>query len=189
VSQRAEIVAPTNGRVSGTSLSDFEAAYRANVASITAYFARRHREPQEVADLVSETFVEAIGSFGGFDPRRGTTRAWVFGIAHHVHARACARAANGREAERRLAGQRPLEDDEIEELAAKIDAQREGRELLHRYRVLPALEREAIELVDLAGLRPREAATALGVSPSALRVRLFRARTRLRKERDDDRRL
>jgi RNA polymerase sigma-70 factor (ECF subfamily) len=184
VSQRTDIVAQTNGRVPGTALSDFETAYRTNVSSITAYFARRYREPQDVADLVSETFVEAIGSFGSFDARRGTARAWVFGIAHHVHARARARAVNGREVECRLAGQRALEDDEIEELAAKIDAQREGRQLLHRYRVLPALEREAIELVDLSGLRPREAAAALGVSPSALRVRLFRARTRLRKERD-----
>jgi RNA polymerase sigma-70 factor (ECF subfamily) len=47
---------------------------------------------------------------------------------------------------------------------------------------LPELERVALELVELAGLAPREAAGALEISPAALRVRLFRARTRLRKE-------
>jgi len=167
-------------------MAEFENAYRANVAAITAYFGRRCREPQEVADLVSETFVEAVGSFAGFDARRGTARAWLFGIARHVYACHCARAVNGRDANTRLAGQRRLEDDEIEALAEKIDAQRAGRRLMERCRSLPPVERGAIELVDLAGLQPKEAAAALGVSPSALRVRLFRARTRLRKEHDDD---
>jgi DNA-directed RNA polymerase specialized sigma24 family protein len=39
-----------------------------------------------------------------------------------------------------------------------------------------------IELVDLAGLRPREAAAALGLRPGTVRMRLMRARTRLRQE-------
>jgi RNA polymerase sigma-70 factor (ECF subfamily) len=47
---------------------------------------------------------------------------------------------------------------------------------------MPELERAAIELVDLTGLAPRDAARTLGISPGAMRVRLFRARTRLRME-------
>jgi DNA-directed RNA polymerase specialized sigma24 family protein len=43
------------------------------------------------------------------------------------------------------------------------------------------MDRAAIEMVDLAGLRPNEAASVLGVSPGALRMRLMRARARLRK--------
>jgi DNA-directed RNA polymerase specialized sigma24 family protein len=39
-----------------------------------------------------------------------------------------------------------------------------------------------IELVDLAGLRPKEAATALGLTPGAVRMRLLRTRARLRKQ-------
>jgi RNA polymerase sigma-70 factor (ECF subfamily) len=35
--------------------------------------------------------------------------------------------------------------------------------------------------VDMTGLTPKEAATALRISPGALRVRLFRARHKLRK--------
>jgi hypothetical protein len=68
----------------------------------------------------------------------------------------------------------------MDELAARIDAQRAGRELLARLARLSAVEREALELVDLAGLTPHEAASVLGVAPGALRVRLFRARRRLR---------
>jgi RNA polymerase sigma-70 factor, ECF subfamily len=162
-------------------VADFEAIYRANVRPLTAFFARRCGEPQVVADLTSETFVQAIGSLASFDPRRGGARAWLFGVARHVYARHCERAANGSNALAALAGHRELEEDEVEDLAARIDDQRAGRELLTRLTELPELERAALELVDLDGLAPREAAAALGISRGALRVRLFRARTRLRK--------
>jgi RNA polymerase sigma factor (sigma-70 family) len=165
----------------GPALVEFERVYRANVGAVTAYFARRCSEPQDVADLTSETVLEAAGSFGGFDPRRGTARAWLFGVAAHVFARHCARLTGGRDAALRLAGCRPLEVDEFEELAARIDAQRTGRELLERCARLSDGEREAIELVDLMELSPKEAAAALGVSRGVLRMRLSRARARLKK--------
>jgi RNA polymerase sigma factor (sigma-70 family) len=166
----------------GSALAEFEGIYRDNVGVIAAYFARRCWEPQAVADLTSETIVRAVGSFGAFDPRRGSARAWLFGIAVHVWAGHCARVTDRRAAMVRLAGYRALEATEIDELAAKIDAQRAGRELLERCSMLSANERAAIELVDLADLTPKEAAAALGVSRGVLRMRLSRARARLRKE-------
>ena len=85
------------------------------------------------------------------------------------------------------AGRRALEGDEIDELAARIDAERTGRDLLGRCSQLPELERAAVELVDLSGLSPKEEAEVLGVSRVVLRKRLSRARARLRKEyRDPD---
>jgi RNA polymerase sigma factor (sigma-70 family) len=167
---------------SGSALAEFEQIYRGNFDVVTAYFARRCSEPQIVADLTSETFVRAAGAFGTFDPRRGSARAWLFGIAAHVFAGHCAQTANGRDVVARLAQRRPLDVDETEELAAKIDAERAGRELIERCARLPELERGAVELVGLAGLTPKEAATALGVSRVVLRQRLSRARARLRKE-------
>jgi RNA polymerase sigma-70 factor (ECF subfamily) len=151
-----------------------------------AYFARRCPEPQVVADLTSETFVRAASGFAGFDPRRGSPRAWVFGIAANVYAGHCEQVAGGRRAAARLAGRRSLEPDEVDELVARIDAERAGRELVERCSQLPELERAAIELVDIAGLTPKEAAAALGVSRPVLRQRLSRARKRLRKEDHDD---
>jgi RNA polymerase sigma-70 factor (ECF subfamily) len=167
-------------------LDAFEVIYRANVDSVMAYFARRCAEPQTVADLTSETFVRAASGFGGFDPARGSARAWLFGIAAHVFARYCEQAAGGRAAAARLAGRRALEGDEIDELAEKIDAERDGRELIDRCARLPALERSALELVDLSGLTPKEAAAVLGVPRPVLRKRLSRARSRLRKEHTGD---
>ncbi len=167
-------------------LAEFEQVYRANVGLLTAYFARRCSEPQTVADLTSETVVRAAGAFDKFDPARGTARAWLFGIAAHVYARHCAQSANGRDAAARLASHRPLEPNEIDELASRIDAERAGRELMTRCSELPKLERAAIELVDLAGLTPKQAAEALGVPRGVFRMRLSRARARLRGERDSN---
>ena len=117
---------------------EFEQVYRANVGAVTAYFARHCADPQTVADLTSETIVRAAGAFGGFDPGRGSARAWLFGIAGHVSARYCAQASNGRDATARLAGLAVLPVDEID-------------------------------------------AAALGVPRGVPRMRLSRARTRLRK--------
>ncbi len=165
-----------------SALAEFEQIYRDHADAVMAYFARRCNEPQVMADLTSETFVRAAGTFASFDPRKGSPRAWLFGIAAHVYARHCEQAANGRAAVTRLAGHRALERDEIDELTGKIDAERAGRELIERCSQLPECERAAIELVDLAGLTPKEAATVLGVSRVVLRKRLSRARGRLRKE-------
>jgi hypothetical protein len=62
----------------GSALAEFEHTYRTNVDVVMAYFARRCAEPQTVADLTSETFVRAASAFGGFDPGRGSARAWLF---------------------------------------------------------------------------------------------------------------
>jgi RNA polymerase sigma-70 factor (ECF subfamily) len=118
--------------LSGPALQEFEKAYRANVGAVTAFFARRCADPQTVIDLTSETFVQAIDSLRTFDPRKGTVRAWIFGIARRVYAQHRAQVVDGRNAATRYAGQRVLEDSEIEELAARIDAERAGRELLER---------------------------------------------------------
>lgn len=156
--------------------------YVRNVDVLMRYFARRCREPQTVADLTSETFVRAVDGFATFDPRRGSDRAWLFGIAARVFAQYCELSATGRDVVERLGGYRPLDQDEIEELMERIDAEHEGAALMERWAQLPALERAAIELVDLEELTPKEAAQALGVSRVAFRKRLSRARSRLRKE-------
>lgn len=170
---------PRRAPSSATRLAEFETLYRTQVAAVTAFFARRSRDPEVVADLTADTFVEAMKSFGASAPARGSERAWLFAIARRVYARYCERSTRARSATRREGARRRLNEDEIEELVERIDAQRSARELLER---LPEHDRDVIELVDLGGLTPKEAASALGVSPGTLRVRLFRARSHMRKE-------
>lgn len=161
--------------------SGFESVYRAQVRGISAFFARRSTDPQTVADLTSETFVRAISSIHTYEGR-GSVRAWLIAIARAVYAQHQARLADGRQMVDRLSGQVVLHEDELDDLIERIDSQRTGRKLLERAARLPDLERSAIELVDIAGMAPRDAAKALGVTAGVLRVRLFRARSRLRKK-------
>jgi len=172
----------SRGRPLIAPLEEFEQVYSRNVGVLMGYFARRCGDPHTVADLTSETFVRAMDGFARFDPRRGSDRAWLFGIAAHVFARHCEQSAGGRDAIVRLGGRRTLDEDEIEELAERIDSERAGAALMRRFERLPEVERAAVELVDLEGLTPKEAALALGVSGVAFRKRLSRARARLRKE-------
>lgn len=167
--------------------AEFERLYRAQVNAVTAYFARRSADPHIVADLTADTFVEAIASFGSFDPDRGTGRAWLFGIARRVYAGHCEASSRQHERVARLAGRRELEPDQVGELLDRIDAERAGRSLVTGVTALPPVERAVIELVDLAGLTPKEAAEALGLSSGAARMRLLRGRARLRRTTDQTR--
>jgi RNA polymerase sigma factor (sigma-70 family) len=160
--------------------ADFERLYRANVDAVTAYFARRSADPQLVADLTADAFVAVITGFGSFDPRKGTARAWVLGIARHVYASHCEAYSQQQHKVRRLAGRRDLDPDEVGELLDRIDAERAGRHLVASLATLPERDRAVIELVDIAGLRPKEAGAALGLPPGTVRMRLMRAHARLR---------
>jgi RNA polymerase sigma factor (sigma-70 family) len=161
--------------------SDFESFYRAHVRAVGDFFARRSIDPHVVADLTSDTFVKAMSSAHSF-AGRGTPRAWVLAIARAVYAQHQAELIGGRAIVTRLSGRVDLQLDQIEDLLGRIDGEHDGRELLARAAQLSDVERSALELVDLAGLTPQEAAQVLGISTGALRVRLFRARTHLRKE-------
>ncbi len=174
-------------RSPGSALAEFEEIYRGNVDVVMAYFARRCAEPQIVADLTSETFVRAAGDLRHLRSAQGVGPS-VAVRDRDPRVRLALRAGGQRTRSRSRGwpGAGRSRVDEIDELAGKIDAERAGRGLIERCSQLPALERAAVELVDLAGLTPKEAATALGVSRVVLRKRLSRARTRLRKEHQGD---
>ena len=162
-------------------IAEFERLYRANVETVMAYFARRSGDPHVVADLTADTFVAAITSFEAFDPRKGTARAWMFGIARRIYASYCEAYGHQQHKLRRLSGRRDLEPDQVEELLDRIDAERAGRDLLTGLATLSERDRAVIELVDIAGLAPKEAAAALGLTPGAVRMRLMRTRAHLRR--------
>lgn len=115
-----------DGRPAGR-LAEFEALYRAHVGAVTAFFARRSRDPQVVTDLTADTFVEAMRSFSSSGPAEGNERPWLYAIVRRVYAKHCERVARRRDATRRDIARQLLDQDETEQLADRIDAEREGR--------------------------------------------------------------
>lgn len=154
--------------------------YRRHVRALLGYAGRRLGNPTDAADLVAAVFLEVIRTAGRYDPARGTPRAWLFGIAATLIA--AQGRSRGREARalQRVYGQRELLPEDHAELAGRIDAARHAEALHGAVDRLAPGERELFLLVALDGLTPTEAAEVLGIAPATARMRLSRARRKLR---------
>lgn len=152
----------------------FESCFRDHYAAVLAFAIRRLPDRATAEDAAAETFAVAWR-------RRELIPAeplpWLFGIAVRV-------AANQRRSgeRRRRLGER------LEQEASSRAAAPEPAEALHRrdtfahaFERLGEPEREVLRLVAWDGLDTREAASVLGCSATAFRVRLHRARRRLAK--------
>jgi RNA polymerase sigma factor (sigma-70 family) len=71
------------------------------------------------------------------------------------------------------------ERDFVDDLAARLDAEREARELVDRLESLSRSHRDVVGLCVLAELTYEEAAEALGIPIGTVRSRLARARRQL----------
>jgi RNA polymerase sigma-70 factor (ECF subfamily) len=158
-----------------------ERFYRAHVEPVERFIARRVADPHLAADLTSEVFLAAIDAAPAYDRRRGTPSAWLVGIARNVVSAEFRRAARERRARARIDARELLDADDVARLQERIDAEARSRELFAGLASLPAGEREVLELVAVDELNPREAASVLGISYVAARVRLHRARSAMQK--------
>ncbi|MFG1654901.1 RNA polymerase sigma factor [Micromonospora chersina] len=167
-------------RLIGSDPEALETFYAAYYRHVVRYFARRCADPHDVADLVADTFLTAVESAGGFDSRRGKPIAWLLGIAHNTLRRYYRKAQADRHLENRISGRRLLDVEDIDLIEEQIDAARKAAEVRHALAALSATDRELLELIEVDGLTTAEAARALGSTPAAARVRLFRIRIKLR---------
>jgi RNA polymerase sigma-70 factor (ECF subfamily) len=154
--------------------------YRRHVGRVIAMGVRRFTNAEDVADFTAEVFCEVMASAGSFDPRRGRAVSWLFGLASNVATRMYRESARQRQAAARLAGRALLDDADQARVEQRIDAEREVRLVYQALQRLDDADRRLLELVAVDGLTPLAAADALGISRVAARVRLSRARRRLR---------
>lgn len=143
----------------------FEELFGAHFRAVSAYALRR-ATPGDVDDAVAETFLIA---WRRLDEVPMEPKPWLLGVARRVLAN-----------QRRAAGRRAAL---MERVAHEPQHQ---PELLRRTPVLQALgrlsesDRELLLLFAWDGLSTDEAATTLDCSRTAAKVRLHRARRRLR---------
>jgi RNA polymerase sigma-70 factor (ECF subfamily) len=173
VSARERGVGPEQLRRIATDPEIFETFYREHVEAIQGFVARRVDDRERAADLTAEVFLAAIGAAHRYRPARGAPKAWLYGIARTVVAADRRQAGRQQAREERLRAGALLDEDDAAQIEARIEA---GAKRLSEP------ERAILELVALDELSLTEAAAATGVRPVTARVRLHRARRKLRAE-------
>jgi RNA polymerase sigma-70 factor, ECF subfamily len=145
----------------------FERLFEANHRAVSAYALRRAGRA-DAEDVVAETFLVA---WRRLDEVPAQAKPWLLGVARRVLANQ-RRAAGRRDAlSQRLAGEIPVAADPTH-ASPVIEALGRLRES----------DRELLLLIAWEGLTVEEAAVAFDCTRVALRVRLHRARRRLRTE-------
>jgi len=154
--------------------------YRRHVGRVTGMGVRRFSAPEDVADFVANVFLEVMRSAESYDPRRGGAVAWLYGLAGNVATAMRRQQLRAADAELRLSGRALLDADDYARVEERIDAVATLRQAYEAMQRLRDPDRRLLELVALDGLGPGEAAKVLGITAVATRVRLVRARARLR---------
>jgi RNA polymerase sigma factor (sigma-70 family) len=158
----------------------FEAFYRMHVDAVQRFVARRVDDPHLAADLIADIFLAAIDSAHTYSSDRGDPAQWLYGVARNVVAAERRRSARELRAASLISGRALVDSDDLADLVERIDAEARARQLYEAIGRLSDDDRDLLELVALDGLSVSDAATLLGLSPVAARVRLHRARQLLR---------
>jgi RNA polymerase sigma-70 factor, ECF subfamily len=143
-----------------------EARFRevfSHLGAVTAYARRRgSRDPDAIAAEAMTIAWRRLADVPADDPL-----PWLYATARNLVLAEgrCAAPSVAREAEQKSFDAQPVELDPTLDRAL---------------RSLSQLDREALLLVAWEDLTPKQAATALHINPTAFRVRLLRARRRLR---------
>jgi RNA polymerase sigma-70 factor (ECF subfamily) len=182
VAAQAHGIGPEQLRWIGTDPELFETFYREHVEDLQRFVARRIGDRERAADLTAEIFLAAIDSAHRYRSRRGTPKTWLYGIARILVANDRRQQGRERAGQERLRGSALLDEEDAARMDARIDAAAQSRRLYAAMDRLPESERAILELVAIDELSVAEAAVAAGVRSVAARVRLHRARHKLRAE-------
>src|SRR3954447_14073506 len=158
---------------------DLEALYRGARDDVFAYVATLLHDRAAAEDVTAQAFERAFRRRRTFDARKGSPRAWLFGIARN----AALDELRRRKRSVALAGDPadpavPAPEDEADRALqrAAVRAALAG---------LPPRERELVALKFHGGLDNAELARVLGVSVSNAGTQLHRAMTKLREAVED----
>lgn len=156
-----------------TNKSQFEDVYNAHYEDVYSFVVRRV-ELSAVEDVVATTFLTLWRRLDSLP--QDSPRPWIFGVA-----RRCV-ANHLRSSRRRRTLVTRLESASPSPHAAELVPDEEHEELLHCLRELSRNDQEVLSLSVWERLSASEAADVLGCSAAAYRLRLHRARTRLREK-------
>lgn len=158
----------------------FEDLYRGSRDDLFSYVAGLLRDRVAAEDVTALAFERAFRKWERFDPRRGSARGWLFGIARNAaldelrkrKREVPAIEPGGLDAPGSVAGAAPVEE--------RVVALEQRTVLLTALGTLSPADREMVAMKFFAGLTNTEIAEATGYSPTNVGTRLNRAMKRLR---------
>jgi RNA polymerase sigma factor (sigma-70 family) len=153
---------------------DVEALYRSARDDVYAYVATLLHDGAAAEDVTAQAFERAVRRRRSYDARKGSPRAWLFGIARN--------AALDELRRRKRSATLTAEPADLEALGTDDEADRALRRATVRTALagLTARDREVVALKFHAGLDNAELARVLGVSVSNAGTLLHRAMSQLR---------
>jgi RNA polymerase sigma-70 factor (ECF subfamily) len=152
---------------------DFDALYRDARDDVFAYTATLLRDSAAAEDVTAQAFERAYKRRSRFDARRGSPRAWLFGIARNAALDELRRRKRADTTEIPPPTYEPGPD-EAAQLAAERDAIRAA------LGTLPAKDRELIALKYHADLSNGDIAAVLEINANHVGTLLHRAMNKLR---------
>jgi RNA polymerase sigma-70 factor, ECF subfamily len=166
-----------------------DALIRATYADVYALAHRLVRDRDEAADVTQEVFVRVLRSVAGF---RGEAAfgTWLHRVTVNTALTSLRRSSRVARPGAEAFGVPGDEARPVVDPAAGPEERAERAELLARAQAavaaLPESSRTIVLLRDVEGLSTADVAAATGLSETAVKVRLFRARERLRASLTDE---
>lgn len=148
-------------------MTDFSALYRKHALEVFRFALYLSGERAEAEDITSETFARAWASPETI--RAATVKGYLFTIARNLFLR-------GLRKKSRHTGLSPELPDSQPSQLAQSEQKAELRAVLARLQKLPEIDRAALLMRSLDEMPYEEIARALGISLSAAKVKVHRAR-------------
>lgn len=160
---------------------EFAELYRSSRDDVYAYVCGMVRDSAAAEDVTAQAFERAYRKRRSFNAKRGSRRAWLFGIARN----AALDELRRRKRHVTLAAD-PADDDApgAEQTAEVAERKATLREAIA---ALSPRERELVALKFFAGLGNAEIAAVIGTSESNAGTRIHRVLEKLRRACDEDR--
>jgi len=156
-------------------MKDFDILYRKYSADVFRFSFYLSGNREEAEDITSETFVRAWSAPGRI--KTATVKGYLFTIARNLFLQDCRKKAR-----------RVDLDEALLDFRAGPDAQAENRaelqSVIHRLQKLPEADRAALLMRAMEAMPYDEIACVLGISLSAAKVKVHRARLALMESRE-----
>jgi RNA polymerase sigma factor (sigma-70 family) len=175
----SETLAAAATEVPSDADSAIEELYRRSRDDLHAYVAGLLRDRSAAEDVTALAFERAYRRRRSFDPRRGTRRAWLFGIARNAALDELRRRGRHAALLAEPADEAGTPTDQAAEVGIRRAALRSALE------ALAPRERELVALKFFAGLTNPEIARVIGISETNAGTRLHRVIEKLRRSCDE----